>query len=165
MNNIEEALGMWDVIRKGTISELENVPEGKWDFTPGEGARTVHELARHILEAASGFSAELVGDDPKFTRLFDPATHAKFLERFPDMPVKAQVIEQLQSESAAHQQSLRDAALGDKTMQSRGGTQSRLTGLWFAIAHEMYHRGQLATYARAIGVVPAMTQQMNARRS
>jgi uncharacterized damage-inducible protein DinB len=48
---------------------------------------------------------------------------------------------------------------------TRSGTQSRLTALYFAIAHEMYHRGQLASYARGFGAVPALTQQLNAMQS
>jgi len=35
---------------------------------------------------------------------------------------------------------------------------SRLTWLNHAIAHEEYHRGQLALYARLLGRVPALTR-------
>ena len=54
------------------------------------------------------------------------------------------------------------ATLSKKTMVMLNAEQSRITGIWFAAAHEMYHRGQLATYARGMGLVPAMTQRLQA---
>jgi uncharacterized damage-inducible protein DinB len=44
-----------------------------------------------------------------------------------------------------------------------GGTWSRLTYVFYASGHEEYHRGQLATYARSMGLVPALTQKIRAR--
>jgi len=163
MSAIDEALAMWDVIRKGTISEVENVAEEHWDFRAGDGARTFGEVARHILDAASAFASELLRDDTSFARVTSPEARQQAEEQYPGA-TKAEVIAQLRAQIAADSQRLRDASLDSKTMQSRGGSQSKLTGLWFAIAHEMYHRGQLATYERAIGVVPAMTQQMQKRK-
>ncbi len=37
---------------------------------------------------------------------------------------------------------------------------TRLAWLDHGIAHEMYHRGQLALYARLMGHVPALTQRI-----
>ncbi len=42
-----------------------------------------------------------------------------------------------------------------------GGEWSRLTYVFYAASHEDYHRGQLATYARSLGLVPALTQQIH----
>ena len=43
-------------------------------------------------------------------------------------------------------------------VQFNGEPASRLTWLNHAIAHEEYHRGQLALYARLLGRVPALTK-------
>jgi uncharacterized damage-inducible protein DinB len=40
---------------------------------------------------------------------------------------------------------------------------SKLDVLTFAVAHEMYHRGQLTVYERLLGVEPALTQYFNKR--
>jgi uncharacterized damage-inducible protein DinB len=50
-------------------------------------------------------------------------------------------------------------------MKTSKGEDSRLKGVWFAVSHEMYHRGQLTIYERAMGEVPAMTKQIEARRN
>ena len=42
--------------------------------------------------------------------------------------------------------------------QFDGEPAPRLTWMHHGIAHEEYHRGQLALYARLIGRVPALTQ-------
>ena len=38
---------------------------------------------------------------------------------------------------------------------------SKFDFLNFAVAHEMYHRGQLTVYERLLGVEPALTQYFN----
>ena len=39
-----------------------------------------------------------------------------------------------------------------------GQYSTRLAWLWHLIDHESYHRGQIALYARQIGLVPALTR-------
>ena len=166
MSTTSEALAIWETSRNVTISEAENIPEERCDFRPGEGARTVRDLVRHILESGVGFARELTSDQPTFARVFAPETRAQFTATYPENSSKNEVIEQLRKSFADDMQRLRDQGdLAAQTMTLMKREQTRLTGLWFSISHEMYHRGQLATYARAIGLVPAMTQQSQARRS
>ena len=40
-----------------------------------------------------------------------------------------------------------------------GQEMTKLAFLSFAIAHEMYHRGQLTVYERLLGIEPALTQR------
>jgi uncharacterized damage-inducible protein DinB len=42
--------------------------------------------------------------------------------------------------------------------QFNGAPATRLSWMHHAIAHEEYHRGQLALYARLVGRVPALTK-------
>ena len=51
-----------------------------------------------------------------------------------------------------------EAAMMKPIVQFNGEPASRLTWLNHAIAHEEYHRGQLALYARLLGRVPALTK-------
>ena len=161
MSQVEEAIRMWEIYREGTVGELANIPEEQWDHRPGDGARTVHELALHIVTSAIGFTDELLAPEPSFMRLRDPAVQAKLAERHATKTSKADVIELMQSSGADNAKRLREAAdaVEHGTMKAFQGEQSRLSGLWFAAAHEMYHRGQIATYARQLGLVPAMTQR------
>ncbi len=52
-----------------------------------------------------------------------------------------------------------DAMMGPVT-NFDGGTWSRMQWFFHAMNEEMYHRGQLTTYARLMGLVPALTQQI-----
>jgi uncharacterized damage-inducible protein DinB len=72
------------------------------------------------------------------------------------------LLRQTGEQSAARLREVGDALI-DQTMPAQKGPQSRLSALWFAISHEMYHRGQLASYERGFGQVPALTQQMKAK--
>jgi uncharacterized damage-inducible protein DinB len=161
MSNIEEAVRMWELYREGTVAELANIPEEHWEFRPGPGARSVRELALHIAASAVGFANELVAEETSFMRMRAPEVQAALTASLGDPQSKDAVLEMMKSRSAATAQSLRENAerLDSARMPSMGGEQSRLSGIWFAAAHEMYHRGQLATYARALGLVPAMTQR------
>ena len=161
MTPIDEAIALWELYRKGVIAELENIPEEQWDYRPGPGARTLRELAIHIAGAAAGFTQELLASEPSFMKLRDPQAQAKLMASWDGVTGKADFVKQLTSSGEASMQSLRKASatLANQTMKLMSTEQSRLSGLWFAVAHEAYHRGQLATYARGMGLVPAMTKQ------
>ncbi len=162
MSAVEEAIRAWEIFRKGTIAELENIPEEKWDYRPGEGARTLRELALHIAEAGVGFTMELLKPDTSFMRLRDPQVQAELRAGLPRAQSRTETIDLIRTTGAQNVQRLREASdwLAAQTMPLFSDQQSRASGIWFAAADEMYHRGQLATYARGVGRVPAMTQQM-----
>jgi uncharacterized damage-inducible protein DinB len=161
MSNVEEAVRMWEVFREGTIAELANIPEEHWEFRPGPGARTVRELALHIAGASCGFAEELLAEEPSFMRLRDPKVQQALMASFDGAKSKEELLELMKSRAADAAKRLREnaARLETATMSAMQGQQSRVSGIWFAAAHEMYHRGQAATYARALGLVPAMTQR------
>lgn len=164
MNTIEEAIRMWEIYREGTVGEVSNIAEDKMDYRVGDGARTVRELVVHIVASSHGFTEELLSDDTQFMRLRNVQVQADLMAQFSDATSKEQLVELLVRTGADNARRLREAAekLATRTMTSMTGEQSRLAGIWFAAAHEMYHRGQLATYARSLGLVPAMTQRIAA---
>lgn len=166
MNYVEEAITMWGQVRAGTLAELENIPEAQWDFRAGEGARTLREVARHILEAGAFFTHELLKEDGSFMRMFDEAYRTEVVAQIPEAKTKAEMLELLKSSAADEAKRLRDVgeALATQTMKTAKGADSRLKAVWFAVSHEMYHRGQLTVYERAMGETPAMTKQAEARK-
>jgi uncharacterized damage-inducible protein DinB len=161
MNAVEEAIRMWEIYRSGTVGELVNIPEEQWDWRPGAGARSVRELALHVAGSAVGFIDELVAAEPSFMRLRTPEVQQKIAGALGATTTKDQILAALKTTMATGAARLRaiDELLRSGTMKGMGGEQTRVTGVWFAAAHEMYHRGQLATYARSLGLVPAMTQK------
>lgn len=162
MNLVEEAVHQWETYRAGVIAELELIPDDQWDHRPAEGARTVRALARHIMQAAVGFTNELLREDGSFTRLFDPVVQEELRRTLPPARNREEILEALRATGADNARRLREAgeALATRTMPSGKSTQSRLAGLTFATAHEMYHRGQVAMMARLLGHKPALTQQI-----
>ena len=158
MSYVEDAIRMWEIYRQGSVGEFENIPEEQWDHRAGDGARSVRELAAHIAAAGIGFTDELLAPETSFKRVREKQAEAE--ARYAGLS-KAELIELLKSSGAENAKRLREAgqSLAEQRMPFFGGEQSRLGGLWFAAAHEMYHRGQTATYARQLGIVPAMTQQ------
>jgi len=159
MNLVEEGIRMWESYRAGVIAELELIPEDRWDYRPTEGARTVRALARHIASSGAGFTEELLREEGSFARLFDPKVREEIGAKLPRANTKAEIIDMLRTLSEDSGRRLRDAgaALATKTMPTFGGEQSRLTALWFAASHEQYHRGQIASYVRQLGLTPAIT--------
>jgi uncharacterized damage-inducible protein DinB len=164
MNLVEEAIVMWERYRAGVVAELDNIPEDQWDQAPAEGARTLRQLAQHILESGVGFSHELARPDGNFTRMFDKAGQAALMSAYPPPSNKTEMIALLKRAGADDAARLRAAgdALLTRTMPFMGAPVSTLTTLGFASGHEMYHRGQIATYARSMGCVPVLTRQIEA---
>lgn len=162
MNIVEEAIRQWETYRTGVIAELELIPEEQWDYRPSPGSRTVRALARHIMQAAVGFTNELLREDGAFARLFDPVAQEELRKTLPPAGNRGEIIEALRTTGAENARRLREAgeALAAQTMPSGKQTQSRLTALNFASGHEMYHRGQVAMLARLLGHKPALTQQI-----
>jgi uncharacterized damage-inducible protein DinB len=160
VNVVEEAICNWETERAGVIAELEGIPEEEYDFRPAEGARSVRELAVHVAEAGLMLAAEILRPDGSFLRFFEP----KGDTARPAAHSKADILDLLHTSGAETATRLRKAGegLAEQTMQTFHGVESRLTALWFVIGHEMYHCGQIASYARRIGQVPALTQKLAA---
>lgn len=174
MDHVEEALHHWTMNRAGVIAELENIPAAHWDERPDPDARTLRQLARHIAEMGIGFADELLREDCSFRRIQQTEVREQHAADLPEAHTKDELIDLLRTTGERAVQRLRDAgesladatiSLADATMPTSAGEQSRLAGLWFAVSHEWYHRGQIATYARAAGCVPALTQQIEAMRN
>lgn len=162
---LEETLEAWGYTRSGVIDELENIPEDKYQFQPTPASRTVAELAQHIIESALMATGELNRPDGSFQR----KPYPEFIEEYAGTRArtthKAALIGLLRTTHEEAMTAFRktgQAGLLREIVQFNGEPATRLTWLNHAIAHEEYHRGQLALYARLLGRVPALTQAINA---
>ncbi len=158
---LDETLQAWTYARDGVIAELENIPEERFSFRPAPESRSVAELAGHIIESGLMAAGELSRRDGDFTRQAYPAFLREYAGTRAQATGKDALIGTLRDTNKEALDKLRaagEARLLQPIKQFNGKPAARLTWLNHAIAHEEYHRGQVALYARLMGLVPALTQ-------
>ena len=159
---LDEALEAWGDARRGVIAELRSVPPGQIDFRPEPGARSVAEIAQHVVDTALMWCVELSNPDGDFTRM----SFAEFMEAHGTPAAKrpddrSGLVRLLRSTHAAGARRLRrvgDVGILQTIRRFDGETGTRLAWLHHGIANEEYHRGQLALYVRLLGRTPALTR-------
>ncbi len=159
---LEEALESWTDARRGVIAELQRVPPNRIDFRPEPGARSVAEVTEHIVDTAAMWVGELADPRGDFTRKSFPAFIREYGTPAAQRPAtRAGLIRLLRTSNAAGVKAIRQAGeigMLQKIRRFDGEEWTRLTWLHHGIAHEEYHRGQLALYVRLLGRTPALTQ-------
>ncbi len=163
-NLLEEALDAWGYVRDGVIAEIENVADDDNDRTPAEGARSIADLARHILASGRLMAGELGRPDGDFTRLSYPelmAEHTAAPGDLAGLTGKAALVAALRADHAEGERRLRqvgEIGMLQTIRQFNGRPATRLSWMHHGLAHEEYHRGQIALSARLLGHVPALTK-------
>ncbi len=156
-----EAIGF---AREGTIGEASNIPVESWDFRPHPDAKSVSELVRHIIEASLMLIGEAADPDGDFTRR-SPGDHVlDHAGHLPEAMTPSQLLTALESSLETCKKRIRAAGEDHWSHDIKrfdGGTWKRVTYVFYAGAHEYYHCGQLATYARSLGLVPALTKRIH----
>jgi uncharacterized damage-inducible protein DinB len=160
---LEEALEAWEYCRHGVIEELENLAEEELDFRPAPESRSVRELVQHIIETALMAAGELTRPDGDFRRQGFGEFIREYAGEVGSVTGKGELLELLRRTHREGDRQLREG--GELRMlqfihRFDGQPGTRLAWLHHCIEHEMYHRGQLALYARLLGRVPALTRQI-----
>ena len=158
---LDEALEAWQYTRAGVISELRNLPDVSLNYRPATNSRTAAEIAVHIAESGLMMAGELSRTDGNFRRKSFPQFMKEYARGVKATSNKKQLIALLTKTHADGQKKLQQA--GELRMLQHitrfdGEQGTRLAWMNHGIAHEEYHRGQLALYARLVGRVPALTQ-------
>ncbi len=160
-NLLEEALEAWAYARQGVIAEVQNLPAEAFGFRPTPATRSVTELVQHIAESGLMMAGELTGAEGDFRR----QSFTEFVEEYAGhvkrVTGKEKLLELLRKSHADGDRKFREA--GELAILQYIHRFDELPGTrlaWFqhGIAHEEYHRGQLALYPRLLGLVPALTQ-------
>jgi uncharacterized damage-inducible protein DinB len=162
---LEETLDAWRDVRLGIIEEVRNIPANKFDFRPASGAKSVRELVQHILEVSMFMTAELPRPDTNLKRHPWPKMLRKYGAPAHKARSKAELLKLLRSQMKDAESRFRkagDLELWQQMEQFDGTFATKFQWLHHGIAQEMYHCGQLTTYARLLGLVPALTQRINA---
>lgn len=162
---LDEALEAWADARLGVIAELENLPADGWAERPVPGMRSVAEMAVHILEVAEMMVGELCREDTDFRRRPWPellALHAGDLLELSERDELLAALRATLEEGIARFRDVGELHMLQTIERFDGAQGTRLAWLHHGIAQEMYHRGQLAVYARLLGEVPALTKRIEA---
>ncbi len=160
---LEETLEAWAFTRDGVIEELGNIPERDLAFKPRAESRTVAELVRHILESGRMMAGELSRSNGDFQRKSYEAFHREYGRGIASKRSKGSLLAALRLTHRQGESKL--SAAGELHMlqyirRFDGEMGTRLAWMNHGIAHEEYHRGQLALYARLLGRVPALTRRI-----
>lgn len=162
-NLLEEALEAWADARLGALDEARNIPARHWDFRPTPEVKSVRELVVHILEVAMLMTGELTRPDTDFRRAPWPELLARYAQPAYDAKTRGDLLKLMRSQlsdGTAAFQSAGELHMLQFIERFDGEQGTRLAWLHHGIAQEMYHRGQLATYARLLGIEPALTKQI-----
>ena len=159
--SVDMLVNTWKEYRKGLITEVEQIPEDKFDFRATPETRTIAEILQHIVEVQQMLMGEAARADGNMRRQ-SFADHVK--EYAPEVQTitdKNGLLEMLRSSMEVCEANVRS---NDDLMQgSMGGIDGKPTPklkvVNFAMSHEMYHRGQLTVYERLINLEPALTRQ------
>ena len=160
MASVEEICGQWQDVRNGLIKEVHLIPAEQFGFRAAPETRSVVELLHHIIESERVIVRELCREDTNFKRGF-PSMIAEFAGQVKEAATKEAVLDLLSSSLEETKEVARQfgEASFEQVMERFDGRQGpKRAMLSFAIAHEMYHRGQLTVYERLLGIEPALTR-------
>lgn len=162
---LEETLEAWRDVRMGTIDELRNIPTHRYAFRPHARSRSVAELAQHVLEVAMMMTGELTRPDTDFHRAPWDRLLLMHARRVRSARTKRDLLNLMRSQLTDAERRFRrvgELELLQWIVRFDGQRGTKLQWLHHGIAHEMYHRGQLALYARIIGIEPALSKRIRA---
>ncbi|HEX7529877.1 MAG TPA: DinB family protein [Pyrinomonadaceae bacterium] len=158
---VENIIGGWQEVRSGLIDEAAQIPADQFSFQPAANTRSIKQLLQHLLESQKLLIGEACRPDTNLMRgsFAEQIKHyAPDVRNIDDKDGLLNLLRASMDESGAQL-----LACGDElknTMKRFDGKEmTKLAFLSFAIAHEMYHRGQLTVYERLLGIEPALTQR------
>ena len=159
---LDEMLAAWTFTRDGVIGEVKNLPESAFAFRPNDATRTAREVVQHIIESSLLMSGELSRADGDFLRKPYPQLlkeHARGgVTRYRTKAALVAALKRTHADGLKRFRAAGEVAMLQHIRQFNGEPATRLVWMHHGIAHEEYHRGQLALYARLVGRVPALTK-------
>ncbi|MEP6706110.1 MAG: DinB family protein [Pyrinomonadaceae bacterium] len=159
--SLESLIASWKEVRAGLIDEMESVPAEKFAFQAAPDTRSIAGVLQHIVQSQKMLIGEVCRPDTNLLRqsfVDQIKTYAPGVSEIED---KQSLIDLLRTTMEESETSLRAAARELQNDMNRfdGQQMAKLDFLGFAIAHEMYHRGQLTVYERLLGIEPVLTKR------
>ena len=159
--SVDPIIGGWREVRAGLIDEVSQIPADKFSFRAAEGMRSVAELLQHLVESQKFLVGEACRPDTNLLRKSFAENIKDYAPDARNANDKEAIIQMLQTAMDDCEKQLREHADELKNTMKRfdGKEMTKLGFMSFAIAHEMYHRGQLTVYVRLLGIEPMLTQK------
>jgi uncharacterized damage-inducible protein DinB len=159
--SIDRLIDGWREVRAGFIEEASQVPADQFSFRATSDTRSVGELLHHVVESQKLLIGESCRPDTNLMRQ-SFADHIKeYASDVAAVKSKNGLLELMRSSMETSEACIR--AGGEKLKETMrrfdGKEMSKLDFLNLAVAHEMYHRGQLTVYLRLMGIEPALTRR------
>ena len=157
--SIENIVEGWKEVRAGLIEEANQIPADKYDFQPAPDSRSVKQILQHMIESQKFLVGEACRPDTNLMRQSFAENIKQYAPGVRDVDDKDELLKLLQATMDESAEKLRGAADEMQNTMKRfdGKEMSKLGFMSFAIAHEMYHRGQLTVYERLLDIEPALT--------
>ena len=159
--SVDAIIGSWREVRNGLIDEASQIPADKFSFRAADRMRSVAELLQHLVESQKLLVGEACRPDTNLMRKSFAENIKDYAPNVRDVNDKDGILQLLATAMDEVEKQLREHADEMKNMMKRfdGKEMTKLAFMSFAIAHEMYHRGQLTVYERLLGIEPALTQR------
>src|SRR6185369_6763847 len=156
---VENIIESWTEVRNGLIDEATLIPADQFGFQPAADTRSVRQVLQHLVESQKFLVGEACRPDTNLMRgsfAENIKSYAPGVREVEDKDKLVDLMRATMDESAAK---LRDASDEMRNTMKRfdGKEMSKMAFMSFAIAHEMYHRGQLTVYERLLNIEPALT--------
>ena len=137
----ENIIESWKEVRNGLIDEANQIPADQFGFRPALDTRSVRQLLQHLIESQKFLVGEASRPDTNLMRGSFAENVKTYAPGVRDVNDKDALLDELKN-----------------TMKRFDGKEmNKLAFMSFAIAHEMYHRGQLTVYERLLHIEPALT--------
>ena len=158
---VEPIIASWKEVRAGLIDEASQIPADKFSFQAAEGMRSVAQLLQHLVESQKFLVGEACRPDTNLLRKSFAENIKDYAPNVRDVNDKDEILKLLATAMGDAEKQLHDGADEMKNTMTRfdGKQMTKLAFMSFAIAHEMYHRGQLTVYERLLGMEPMLTQR------
>jgi uncharacterized damage-inducible protein DinB len=159
--SVENIIENWKEVRNGLIEEANQIPADKFSFQPAADSRSVGQLLQHLVESQKFLVGEACRPDTNLMRQSFAAHIEQYAPGVREVNDKDELLSLLGASMEESEAKLRTAAEEMQNTMKRfdGKEMTKLAFISFAIAHEMYHRGQLTVYERLLGIEPALTQR------
>ena len=159
--SVDGIITSWREVRSGLIDEAAQIPADKFSFQAAEGMRSVAQLLQHLVESQKFLVGEACRPDTNLLRKSFAEQIKDYAPNVREIADKDGILNLLGTAMDDAEKELPGASEEMKNMMTRfdGKQMSKLAFMSFAIAHEMYHRGQLTVYERLLGIEPKLTQR------
>jgi uncharacterized damage-inducible protein DinB len=159
--SLESIIESWREVRNGLSDEANQVPAEKFSFQPTPDTRSVKQLLQHLVESQKFLVGEACRSDTNLMRGSFADNVKLYAPNVREVDDKDELLNLLRTSMDDAASQLTAAADEMKNTMKRfdGKEMPKLAFMSFAIAHEMYHRGQLTLYERLLNIEPVLTQR------